>query len=321
MLIKSEGLNLSYGFIVFWSIEKGDHFTPELVRQAALDCDIPDVMDDFDAVDVLSAFEKVGNLSGKGAIPGTYVADLDPAGSTILWTTRKVSTNEFLMIREVFDPFQKKMVEHSQDVGSLLLNVDKGTVSFGFKQLEPLPQFTKDIDSVVAVVEMLIEERTTTIDPDKIRKNLLNWVKANHKVALRGNGGLYFIPNGNDPAIRSRILGEIKSIQCFLQQIAGGAIMSLEVIATEGFNPDQYVNEATAELSDEFTALEELIDAATSKKGGTINARTRTRIDLELARLRDKVLAIDDTFETKLIHLHTRYEMAEKFSQKIDYVA
>lgn len=318
MLIKSEDLQLNYGFVVWWTLTS-NKYLPSDLYEAAQTCKLPPSMCEFDPVDAVSAFEKIANLQGKQSIPGTTLEFVDPPGSSVKWTTRKITTSEYLLIREVLDQKGKTMAANSLDIGTLILDMENSKITFGFFDDVDQEQFKDDTDNVTEVIKMLVNERITTVDENKLRKNFLAWAKANHRIALRENGGVYFIPNHGQVSTRKIVLDEIFAIRCFLSKVDGGSITSLEVISTDAFDPARIIEDATRELDAEFTELETLIDSAITKKDGTIHAKTKTRIDSELARLRDKIVAIDETFDVKLTELETRFEVARSFNRKIEY--
>lgn len=225
------------GFLTWWTIHQGVYDLRSVKNSAAILPRFPtSVYDMITGEKEKAAWLKATAINGNGIASGTGDRD-----RTARYLTRNLRDEERLIIRELLDKNYKVMdVQNIAVLGrdGLYITADiyKDGVIFQDEVVKLITEMQEDMDN-----------RIGRIDDTRIRQSVLNWLDLSHRVAVRGSGGVYFVPvgKGKEEITREEILA-------VRQWIGDTGIGTFSVI--------QLVNDGTTSIDDFRTmALEELL--------------------------------------------------------------
>lgn len=293
----------SFGFTVFWTVKEGTwekslmqdwaKELPESIRA----CLVPN--------DLVSSFESATNLEGNFKRPVARLPH-EPDNLNAYWTSRKMksTSTERLLLRETLDATGKRV--SVLNVGSITLNTNTGSVTLNpVSDTNALPdesisQFQESLTELVQSIGDEIATRSTDIEDQKIRTGIQKWVVERCGVALRGRGGVYFIPHTKrkDPTYRSTLVSEILAIQKFLTGNGIGMIFAVEMLQTETFSKDDLIEAVLEEINTETNELMTEISSNPNPNKRKLAAQVG-----KSSELREKVAILNATLNNKFTHI------------------
>lgn len=298
----------SYGHLIWWTVRQGIR-DPKVIQQAAAQHKIPDVIREFlTGAKEKSAWEKATNLRTNNT--------LDPIEDPVLktetiYTTRDVDSSTRILVREVMDASQKR-----------LSAVQYGVLSFdnGFKW-EPDSKYWREpadlrdeIDQVIGQLETVYYYRVGKVDDAKLRNALLRWLEKRHRVSVRGNGGVYYLPNYASDKKRKEIISEILSIRDWLDTCALGTLTAIEIKESETTTLVDITEAAINEIASDLDAVEESLKKYQESQGMNAGSRmeaSRSQV-AKMETLLEKVQALEESLGEKVGVMRARTEIVLK---------
>lgn len=276
-----EKLFETYGHLIWWTVRQGI-YDPKPLQDAAKQHSLPDAIAELlVGAKGKSAWDRATNIRTTAIVVST-----DPATrQQVTYTTRDADSTERLLVREIVDAQNHK---HSAlQVG--ILTFDNG---FKFTDEPPYWPHHAEVDQVVATLEQRYYERLDRTDDVKLRTALLCWLKTHYRVPVRGNGGIYFVPQCHDAAKNTKLIREIFAIRDWLASAELGTLTAIELSATPTTTVDDIIQSAVEEIMTEIQEVEGKLNQY--KSNTKMNAGSRAEAaKSQVARMTELVAKIE----------------------------
>lgn len=226
------------GWLVFWSIVEAERQVADL-KAAAASAGLGQVtIDRITGRSSKSAWLNATQLGARGVNSRTF--DFDAKGSTARYLVRDLKSESRALIREVING-EGERVDSYQVATFYHLN---SGIEFALNQVA-IEQAAQGVaaDAVkleTEVRKVLSEMRATMsrmlgmVDDNKIRQILQTWLEDNHRICVRGTGGVYFVPRPSDANHAQAIEDEMIGLRSWVNGDAIKSTFSIVEIATGG---------------------------------------------------------------------------------------
>jgi len=126
-------------------------------------------------------------------------------------------------------------------------------------KVAPWAHLNSDVMDAIGRIEDAVLQLVGTIDDGRIRTILIGWLKLKYRIAVRGTGGVYFVPAPSDPQHRTRLEQELMAVRQWMLSI--DAPFSVVALNESGaLSMDDFVQDAIGEIEDELNDVAQKLD-------------------------------------------------------------
>lgn len=156
------------------------------------------------------------------------------------------------------------------------------------------PSYT-EIDSIVSGMEDEMHRIEGRIDDGRIRAAVLGWLERQHRVTVRGAGGVYYLPCASTWLSKEEMEGKLLAIREWLNTI--DSPFSVVAMTKAGAHSmEDFVVDAVAEVKAELQVIDDKIrkwEANANMNDGSQNYSANTQLE-KLEQLDEKVSALKE---------------------------
>lgn len=308
---------LSCGYLLWWTIHQRV-YNYQAVSTSALTNKVPgEIYDMLVGDEAVSAWHKATKIDNG-------IVSLEPdADCKSRYVTKEVQEKVRLLVREKISKGNRVLSLHQ--LGVL-------TFDGGFK-FDAYPDFETFKDEATAIIQSMSADyaaRIGQLDDIRVRKVMLAWIDARHRVNVRKTGGVYYIP------LRAGMDDEITHVAQWLAVNDMGTLSSIAIFETPGTTIQSLIDAATEEITEEVESLTNKLANVVDNFKADIKAKEDGKIDdvtlamkagsytytvgqykSQLARLEAKVTAVDGSLGKKLGQFAIRLAMLDNRADQI----
>lgn len=282
------GQPISFGFLMWWTIAQGIYDRDPLVVSAtSLPKEIQDALTGAREKHAWqrATYLKIGSIS-----------PIEKDGCSIHYTTRDIEESSTrLLVREVIDN-QNVTISVTQ-VSKLIFN---GT--FDYQHELGYYDYPTEVDHIILRLQDNYNQRVGRIDDNKVRTALLEWMDKRHRVTVRGNGGVYYIPTTPSSPYWSQIAAEINHVRSWLSTNGLGTFTSIELVETKETTKPDFLEMALNEVTSALDTVEQKLKEYTASTGMNDGSRMEAAKSQKnkVADLEKKIEALEEALGDKL---------------------
>lgn len=274
-----------FGYLIWWSVNSG-LYDPQMLWQNADACKVPQpVRNALTTTGDKNAWDRATALKERD-----YRIQTAP-GITASYTVRDLDSCNRILVREVLDSANIQL--HISQLGVLSFSN-----SFKFQPDPPFLAFEEEADKVLDRIKLDYFARVGKIDDNKARNAILDWLVSRHRVVVRKAGGIYYIPNSNDDALRGKITEEILSVDAWLKSCELGTLYAVELFDGPTVVREDYTAIAIAELDEQLADVDKKLKAYVASKG--MNDGSRMEASRSQVAVMDAILGKIDALNGAL---------------------
>lgn len=306
--------NAAFGYVVFWGIAV-NAYDIHTLKSTAISLNLPqEFIDAIKGVEKSVAFKAATDLSTVGA----KVVGLDQTKRYKL-TTKKVIDNKIDNPRRILALEQLDEKNVVLDVTQLgVLELDQFQVRYNAQVIPHDPAIGNRVDTLIAEMAADYLNRVGKISDVGVRKILTDWCVSKHRVALRNNGGIYFIPSS--PQIHAPLSAEITALSQWFALCNIGNFSSLELFPTAATSVTDIVDSSVQELKEALTESKTALNGYASNHNMNAGSRAVSAASqvAKLQELLGKVDALQSCFGDKVITSKVEIEMALMSAKRME---
>lgn len=303
---------MSYGHIIWWSITDGV-YDAEKLKKSAEDHKLPPVIvNNLVGADEKSCWEKATNLRTQ---PMDVREDVRTR-TRYSYTTRNIDASTRVLVREKLDAQNVKL--GTEQIG--VLSFESGFCFDPELLYHQDKELQTEADDVIKQLKDRYSYRINKIDGAKLRRTLQDWLHYRHRVAVRGNGGVYYVPNRNDPAKRNEIINEIMAIRDWLSLLSLGSFTSFEIMDTPSSTTVDLVQSAVDEITTEISEVEASLKFYEQSQGMNAGSRAQSAKSQvnRLKELNEKISALEESLGDKIGVLAMQAKIVARRASKME---
>lgn len=249
--------NQTIGWLVYWTIQEGEFDLATVVKQAQTS-DVPQYLQDrLTARDIDSAFTAATQLGANGVKVGKNGTSLRRI------VTRNAipgETKTRALVLETTDPTQtvSKWVTGKTVCIIELLGSRMDVTWSNWINDDP---YRLQMHDLVDDMERTMYNIEGRIDDGRIRSALLAYLDRQHKVTVRGSGGVYFIPHAPTFVSKDDMEQELLAIMDWLQKAVGSSFSIVAIQERGAFNKPQLQEDAISTIKGELKDIQSKLEA------------------------------------------------------------
>lgn len=283
----------SFGFLCWWTISQGQYKVSDLIEHAKESGIDTSVISALRGADLETAFAKATNLGVKG-----YPSIPDHPSQTARYLTRDVGDHQRAIVREVIDQDKKKV----STLQVAILSRFGPTINTTDRSLTLT--LDHEVDKLVDSMQEDMDRRVGFIDDTRLRSLLLNWLTSVHRVAMRGTGGVYFIPGTNRQA-------EVLAMRKFINNSGVGKFSVVRLYSDDATTLDDFRQSAIEEVKNEMAEVNDKLNQYESSAGMNEGSRmysSSTQVE-RMRELGKKVQALQDSLGETIGLVDAQYQV------------
>lgn len=280
----------SIGFLNFWTLTEG-HFQEADLINSAKACSVPQWMiDRIKGRTVKSAWTDATQLGAKGK--PSRLLPTEPKDSKSRYLVRDFNEESRAIIRETVLPNSEKV-----ETDTLAVVYLEG-IRMSSHITPHCPELLKDeLQRVIDGMQDEMNANAGLVNTGRVRALILDWLDRQHRICVRGTGGVYMIPRPSEDILADQLIFELTAIQSWVRSAPLTSLFTIvEMFDTATTSKQDFVDSALAEIKGEVeTVNEKLVKWA---KNGNMNAGSMAYSSGEMVNrlegLRLKVEALKD---------------------------
>jgi hypothetical protein len=247
------------GYLTWWTIHKGAYSVRDLLEAA--------------------------QQAGLGSYVTSRIRGRDPKAAFFAATQtgskglliRSASGIEERLITKEAEPNAKsaqprralvhQVTQHTSEIRDVVnsktaavIEFDPGTMANCRTKVAPWAHLNKDVIDAINDIEEKIGRLVGTMDDGRIRTIVIGWLKLKYRIAVRGTGGVYFVPAPSDPTRKSELEGELMAMREWMTSF--GAPFSVVALNESGaLSMEDFVQDAIGEVKDELQDIATKLDS------------------------------------------------------------
>lgn len=281
------------GWLNWWTITSGE-FDLQRVADSAQVNGVPQyIQDKLSGRDIESAWKTATQLGvagkpvgsagkmlrrlitrnavpGEGNIRAIVMEETDPTWETEKWVTAKTAC---------------------------ILELKGSRFSVDWADWVDQDPYASDIREVISEMKDKMYRIEGKVNDGRIRAALLAWLDIQHRVTVRGSGGVYFIPHAKSSEHLQMVEESMISIMAWLKD-ACSSLFSVVALHEDGvYSKENFIEDATSEIKDEVKEISGKIKIW--KENDNMNAGSKhysagTQV-LRIEELQEKVRALKES--------------------------
>lgn len=283
------------GWLTWWTIPEGELLAQD-VHSSAIDASIPSWMSDrISGRTHRSAWLSATQLGAKGTPSQT--TPLDPPESRSRYLSRSLNEESRAIVRETIDPAGEVVTSKTLAVVYLLGTRFEWQTSDDYHYAyQPIQA---EIGQLMADMESRFSSTVGKVDSGRIRALVLAWLQRNHRVCVRGTGGVYFVPMPPDDFWREQTEAELRSLHTWITSAPVQGLFSIvELHSTGATTMDTISTSAIEEIKAELTEVDgRLTEWSTNTK---MNAGSRMFSSDKMIERLDQIEAKQEMLQAAL---------------------
>lgn len=239
----------SFGYLTFWTIHE-DEFDPLAVAASASHNQIPmHLQDRLTGKNTMSAWKNATQL-GAGGEPSA-LTPREPKNAIARYLTRIIEDDIRVIIREVILPDDTRV--STVTMGVLTPST---TVMWELTDEGRDHPSREEFEHLITRMQRTMADLVGKLSSNKVRSIILSWLQANHRVCVRGTGGVYFLPKPESLVDQENLVDELVSIRNWVNDAPLSSMFSsVELFPGDLTSAEDYVESAIAEIRDEITDM------------------------------------------------------------------
>ncbi len=300
------------GWLVWWTIRTHTVFDVAALRAAAQRAGLPaQVCSRLVGRGSRSAWTVATQLGAKGLT--SPVGPGDPPDSLARYYTRDIDAGVRAIVREVVDARGVRVA--TEQVATLTYHAHNGVAWSWCAPAQTGARVQPEVQVIVQQMQLRFQQLVGNMDASRVRQVVLDWLETRYRVALRGTGGVYFVPCPLDPAAAQAVQAELAGLRDWLTaepvrgvfsyaELAGGGASSLDDVVAAA------VGEIKAGLEDIDANLERYTTTRGMNSGSLLFSASEMAGRLE--KLRGRMATLQNALGEPVGVAEAMLQMVEK---------
>lgn len=275
------------GWLTFWTLTQGE-YDLQTISQVAHDRDVPQyIQDRLSGRDLISAFKAATQLGASGKI-------ISPCGNILRRLVSRDALVDSDNVRAIVLETTKTTWDTAEWVSSktvCLVSIKGSRAEIDWSDWVDSDPASFEIKRVVEDMESRMYQIEGKVDDGRIRSAVLSWLEKNHRVTVRGSGGVYFLPYSPSYRNRDEMEHDLTAVRDWLQD-ALSSPLSIIAIHNDGVNSlDSFREDAISEVKgmvDEISGKLVKWEQNTNMNAGSKNYSAGTQLD-KVSEIQEKV--------------------------------